>query len=404
MMETRDTSLKHAEPRLTILMDVPSPYRTHFFNSLTGCLAEHDLEFEVLFMAETVPIRHWNLDKSKLKFKYAVCRGFHFHFGQTSFHLNLGIVWSILRSPPKWLLVGGSWNIPTVILCLLTQHIFRGRGQTIMWSEANFRSSSKGNFLVNRIRKWLLSGVDAFAVPGEVAAQTIFDHWHIPHKPILHLPNLVDEMLFKEKVSSLRIIKDELRKGLGFSSEDLLFLWPARLHENTKGLLNFLSAIADSFTENVKIMIAGEGEDRRRIECWIKEASLCKNITLLGQKSEQDMLSLYAIADGFLLPSLKDPNPLSVIEALWAGLPILISINCGNYIEAVDEEINGWVIDPADKNAMRTAFEKLINLTLDERKLFGLRSIQIAELQFATQVNVQRFLNELRNEFDLGNR
>ena len=151
-------------------------------------------------------------------------------------------------------------------------------------------------------------------------------------------------------------------------------------------------------------MIAGEGEDRRQIESLIKEASLCKNIRLLGQKSEQDMLSLYAIADGFLLPSLKDPNPLSVIEALWAGLPILISINCGNYLEAVDEEINGWVIDPANRNAMRIAFEKLINLTTDERKLFGIRSTQIAELQFATQVNVQRFVNELRNGFDHGNR
>lgn len=403
-MKTREISQKHSVPRLTILMDVPSPYRTHFFNFLTKYLAEQGLEFEVLFMAETVPIRHWGLDKSKLKFKYVVCSGFHFHVGQSSFHLNLGIVWSILRSPPKWLLVGGSWNIPTVILCLLTRRLVREKSPTIMWSEANFRSSSKGNFLVNRIRRWLLSGVDAFAVPGEVAAQTIFDHWYIPHKPILHLPNLVDEILFKEKVSALRIIKGELRKEMGFSNKDLLFLWPARLHEKTKGLLNFLSAIAESVTENVKIMIAGEGEDRRQIESWIKETSLCKNITLLGQRSEQDMLSLYATADGFLLPSLKDPNPLSVIEALWAGLPILISINCGNYLEAVDEEINGWVIDPANRNAMRTAFEKLINLTSDERKLFGIRSTQIAELQFATQVNVQRFVNELRNGFDHGNR
>lgn len=403
-MKTREISLKDSVSRLTILMDVPSPYRTHFFNFLTKCLAEQGLELEVLFMADTVPIRHWGLDKSKLKFKYAVCGGFHCHVGQNSFHLNLGIVWSILRSPPKWLLVGGSWNIPTVILCLLTRRLFRGKGPTIMWSEANFRSSSKGNLLVNRIRRWLLSGVDAFAVPGEVAAQTIFDHWQIPHKPILHLPNLVDEMLFKEKVSALRIIKGELRKEMGFSNKDLLFLWPARLHEKTKGLLNFLSAIAELVTENVKILIAGEGEDRRQIESLIKEASLCKNIMLLGQKSEQDMLSLYAVADGFLLPSLKDPNPLSVIEALWAGLPILISINCGNYLEAVDEEINGWVIDPANRNAMRTVFEKLINLTSDERKLFGMRSTQIAELQFATQVNVQRFVNELRNGFDHGNR
>lgn len=402
-MKTREVSLKNSVPRLTILMDVPSPYRTHFFNFLTKSLAEHDLGLEVLFMAETVPIRHWGMDKSKLKFKYVVFGGFHFQVGQSSFHLNLGIVWSILRSPPKWLLVGGSWNIPTVILCLLTRRLVRGRGPTIMWSEANFRSSSKRNFLVNRIRWWLLSEVDAFAVPGEIAAQTIFDHWHIPRKPILHLPNLVDEILFKEKVSALRLIKGELRKEMGFSNKDLLFLWPARLHEKTKGLLNFLSAIAESVNENIKIMIAGEGDDRRQIESWIKEASLCKNITLLGQKSEQDMLSLYAIADGFLLPSLKDPNPLSVIEALWAGLPILISINCGNYIEAVEEEINGWAIDPANRNAMRTAFEKLINLTSDERKLFGIRSTQIAELQFATQINVQRFVNELRNKFDHGN-
>lgn len=45
------------------------------------------------------------------------------------------------------------------------------------------------------------------------------------------------------------------------------------------------------------------------------------------------------------MPSLSDPNPLTCVEAVWAGLPLLVSNHVGNYPEIVEIGKNGFVFD-----------------------------------------------------------
>ena len=213
-------------------------------------------------------------------------------------------------------------------------------------------------------------------------------------KPILPLPNLIDEELFGSRVSELRGDREALRKKIGALSSDFVMLWPARLHEETKGLLNFLRAVEGSLNSRVKILIAGEGPDRPVLESWLASSSI-SGVTLLGWQPEERMLELYALADLFLLPSLRDPNPLSVIEALWAGIPVLISDRCGNYPEAVEEGVNGWVVDPAAEMQMRGVLDKILRLTPDELARAGAASARIARQRFSTDANVERFVDSV---------
>jgi glycosyltransferase involved in cell wall biosynthesis len=92
-----------------------------------------------------------------------------------------------------------------------------------------------------------------------------------------------------------------------------------------------------------------------------------------------------------LLPSLRDPNPLSVIEALWAGLPLLISDRCGNWPEAVEQGVNGWVIDPTSQTELCRAFEQALRLTEGDLARSGAASARIARQKFSTQRNVESF-------------
>ena len=55
------------------------------------------------------------------------------------------------------------------------------------------------------------------------------------------------------------------------------------------------------------------------------------------------MPKYYAASDLFLLPSIHDPNPLSVVEALHSGLAVAISDRCGNVEEGVMDGDNGFV-------------------------------------------------------------
>jgi glycosyltransferase involved in cell wall biosynthesis len=105
-------------------------------------------------------------------------------------------------------------------------------------------------------------------------------------------------------------------------------------------------------------------------------------------------VELFAAADVMALPSWKDPNPLTVIEGLWAGLPMIISKYCGNSPEAVEEGRNGWLIEPADHAQIRAVFREVLAMPLTRLAEFGAASLRIAA-RFDTDSAVRRFVDQL---------
>ena len=65
----------------------------------------------------------------------------------------------------------------------------------------------------------------------------------------------------------------------------------------------------------------------------------------------------------FLLASLRDPCPLSVVEALWMSKPLLISNHCGNISEALVESKNGFSFDPLSSKSIKNNLDLMLNLT-----------------------------------------
>jgi glycosyltransferase involved in cell wall biosynthesis len=244
--------------------------------------------------------------------------------------------------------------------------------------------------MVHSLRQWIANGADAFAVPGRIAAETLRNEWGLDDKPLVPLPNLINEELFGVRVTELRARRSALRRSFGLSNAEFAILWPTRLHERTKGIMNFLRAVEGTLDSRVKILIAGEGPDRHRLESWLAASSM-SGVTLLGWQSEERMLELYASCDLLLLPSLRDPNPLSVIEGLWAGLPLLISDRCGNWPEAVEQGVNGWVVDPMSQTQVRRTFEEILRLTPEQLAGAGSASARIARNKFSTPANVELF-------------
>jgi len=379
--------------KLVCVTDVPTPYRVHMFDAMAREFEERGIAFEVYFMARTVPIRSWEFTPSEWHFVHHFGGGIHWTRGNTTFHLNPSVVYRIVREKPRWLLVGGGWHLPTSMALIGARTVMRG-GTTLLWSEANRASMSFRTGIVHGVRQLIASRVDAVAVPGKIAAETVRNDWGLTDKPLVPLPNLIDEELFGARVAELRARRSDLRQSIGLSGDDFVVLWPARLDEGTKGILNFLRAVESSVGPGVKVLIAGEGPDRHEIESWLASSSI-SGVTLLGWQREERMLELYASSDLFLLPSIRDPNPLSVIEALWAGLPLLISDRCGNWPEAIEPGVNGWVVDPTSQAEMRRAFEAAVQMTPQERARAGAASASIAREKFSTQANVKAFADSL---------
>jgi glycosyltransferase involved in cell wall biosynthesis len=383
--------------KLVCVTDCPTPYRLHLFEILHQELLSRGLLFEVLFTSITAPGRFWRCDPNSLPFPCRIVFGLHPVRRGIAFHLNPGIIWSVLKTRPTWLLIGGGWHIPTSSLLAVIASVSLRNTCVILWSEANYASALYEGGLVAAFRRFIMQRADVFAVPGQVAETTIRDIWKIEHKAFIRLPNLVDEDAYGTGVQDLRLRRQELRRRRGLQNDDLLLLWPARLHEQTKGILNFLRTIEPVYANNrVKILIAGEGPDRGLIEKWLTTSKM-SGVQLLGQQSEPSMIELFAIADALLLPSLRDPNPLSVIEGLWAGLPLLISNRCGNWPEAIEQGKNGWMIDPASSKSIQTAFTDLIRKSSSQLAGYGHVSLALARERFVTESCVRAFVDALVN-------
>ena len=100
--------------------------------------------------------------------------------------------------------------------------------------------------------------------------------------------------------------------------------------KNPMGLIDIFLAVKKN-KPNAKLLWVGEGSEREAIENRIQTEGLADDIILLGRR--EDVPMLLQSMDYFLLPSLYEGLPVSVIEAQAAGLPCFIS-------DRVTKEVN----------------------------------------------------------------
>jgi glycosyltransferase involved in cell wall biosynthesis len=381
--------------RLVCLTNIPTPYRLSFFARLSDEFARRGWNFEAWFMAHSEPGRHWRFEDKDFRFQCKIFPGLSPYFRGASFHINPGVFLQLLAKPPDILLAGGAWLMPTTILASLAAR----RAYRVFWSESQFLSTTHADSLTNGIRSFLLRRYHAVAVPGILAREYI-QHF-APHKPLVTLPNLVDPTVYGDRVRQLRNQRSALRQRLSLSDRKRVLLISARLLP-TKGILPFLNALLSlpgELSGRLTVLLAGEGELRDTIENWIGDHP-SPEVVSLGQQTQEQMCKLYALSDGFALPSYSDPNPLSVIEALWAGLPVILSDRVGNHHETLVAHRNGWLFSTDDTASICSSVASWLKLSDSELFKYGESSSTIASSSFDPITAVPVFVDGLITLYD----
>jgi glycosyltransferase involved in cell wall biosynthesis len=137
----------------------------------------------------------------------------------------------------------------------------------------------------------------------------------------------------------------EFRERYGFTEQDFIFLFLSRINYK-KGLDILIPAfrmLVDEFP-NARLVIAGSDREgySDRVREWIAERDLESRIIFPGFLTGDEKEQAFSGSNCFVLPSLNENFALSAVEALAAGLPVIISENV--YIcEEVIEANAGWV-------------------------------------------------------------
>jgi glycosyltransferase involved in cell wall biosynthesis len=373
-----------------VVTNIPSPYRTHELRVLSRHLERRRIGLSARFMAATERGRYWAQSPVGVGFPGRVARGTTLHLGdRLPLHLNPGLILEVLFERSRWVLLGGAWYQPAVSAAL-TLH-GRRRSHLLFWNESVVGATSGGP--VEGIRRLILSRCSGFVVPGSRAEAHIRRY---SGHPVLRLPNFVDERLYRDRVAELRADGPAIRRRWDIREDSLVFAWPARLHP-AKGILPFLRAVRSVPRPHV-IAIAGEGPQRREIEGFLTREQMT-NVRLLGHLDGDDLLALYAVADALLLPSAFEPFGFVAVEALWAGLPVIISSKAGAAPETVVHGLNGWTVDPDDPRDLAATFEGAVDLGREALGSMGRRSSEIASERFDGERATDAFVGRLLEEF-----
>lgn len=380
--------------QLVSLTNMPTPYRIHFYNALALALHEHNVALQVLFMSRTEAGRHWHLTREDWSFAHCFPSGIHPMIFGRQFHLNPTSLVKLVQSPPAWLLLSGSWYLPTVFLSSWLAKFTKTT--TLFWSESNLAYVEHRSAPVEMLRGWVIDSFDGYAVPGAWAHEYILHYApSAAEKPMLDLPNVVDEKLFRDGVAKRRAHRQELLAKWHLEERHRPFLFAAARLEPTKGIKELLLALASMQARPVTLLIAGEGTLRAELETLIGEAGLENRLRLFGFLGEPEILDLLSLADGFVLPSLGDPYPLAVIEAAFAGLPLLLSDRVGCHPEALLPGVNGLLFHPHDPDSIRRCLVEFVGLGPQVWAEMGRRSLDLAEDRFGTDCVVTQFVGQL---------
>jgi len=339
--------------RFEVIHRIPSPYRVHLFTEMWRQLTKIGIEFHVNFasdMSRGYDERPKSWRNPKMEFPYTYWRD----YGWKHYQLNPGLIAHVRKLRPDWLWVGSPYDNFTSILATL----FCPAQTRITYAEGNTKTPGILTGFVGWFKRYIYSKYSFVTVPGCDAVRYMSLHQSLTKRkladPVI-LPNLIDESMFRPKAAWDCDEIESMRKLFGVRKDERFAVTPARLEE-CKGLREYISSLNPEMIRGWKIAILGQGRLKDELNTLIHVRGLGDKIKLYDFISYSDMPKLYASADLFILPSMRDPNPLSVVEALSSALPVAVSDQAGNVEEGVTEGRNGWRLPVLDK---RRYVEKL---------------------------------------------
>ena len=111
---------------------------------------------------------------------------------------------------------------------------------------------------------------------------------------------------------------------------------------------------------SVRLVIAGHGADRPRLDALVSTLDLRDRVTFTGDVSDRELVDLYANALAVVYPPFDEDYGYVTLEAFLARKPIVTTTDAGGPLEFVEEGVNGLVADPVPA-ALAAAIARLAN-------------------------------------------
>lgn len=230
--------------------------------------------------------------------------------------------------------------------------------------------------------KLATSLADALIAVSEGVRNHLVNVQKISPAKIRVIPNGLD----LERLDRPRSHPSILRRDLNLPP-DAVLVGTLAVFKPRKGLSHLIEAARTvvSRSPDVHFLLAGEGPERIQIERQIDRLGLGGRVRLLGFRS--DPLALLDALDIYVLPSLFEGFPRSILEAMALGKPV-VATDIGGSREAVGHDVSGVVVPPKDSRALAEAIHRLVGAP-SLRKSMGEAGRRMVDERFNARVNAE---------------
>ena len=120
-------------------------------------------------------------------------------------------------------------------------------------------------------------------------------------------------------------------------------------------LLDVIERMKEKISGKIVFNFGGNGEIEK-FKKTMKDKNLAEIVNYIGWISGDDKINHLSKADAFILPSYNEGLPISILEAMTYGLPI-ISTNVGGIPELIKDKVNGLIIEPGNHNQLEESLK-----------------------------------------------
>lgn len=186
--------------------------------------------------------------------------------------------------------------------------------------------------------------------------------------------------------------RDEIRSKLGFSPGTIVVGTVGRFDpiKNLPLLISCLARIGEK-TDSVRGLLVGGGQKFGEVQSFVEKAGLIDRVCLTGFR--EDARRLIQCMDLFVLSSFSEGTSMALLEAMAAGVPVLVT-NVGGNPEIVTDGETGWIVPSDSVSEMVVAMQDAIN-DPPKRRQFALA----AQHRFESRFVFHRMIDSYRQQY-----
>lgn len=247
--------------------------------------------------------------------------------------------------------------------------------------------------------RFVASHATVFSVPGRRGLR-FWKSAGIPEGKIRITHTFMSTIEINDKHVSLA---KQIKEKLGFR-KTVLFVGRLVKEKGVEYLIKAFAKLSKE-TENVGLLIVGDGPERNRLETLCDNMGLA-NVLFAGFIEREELAPYYILSDIFVLPSINlkinEEWGLVVNEAMSVGKPVVVTKAVGCAYELVKNGVNGFIVPQKNVEVLYKAVKKLIND--DELRIrMGKESERIIAKAFTYKHAIENSKNLIEDTLKMAN-